>query len=104
MSNLASASLVALAVLASPTFSVAHAQQADQKAPISGSQSESSQSSATSGTAPDHMGKSGWTGGSTGANTGTTQTLTGINADSEYATGEDLRGQPTQFPASKTPE
>ena len=33
------------------------------------------------------------TGGSTGANTGTASAPAGINADSEYATGEDLRGQ-----------
>lgn len=103
MKNFASALLIPLTILASTTFSIAYAQQAGQKALPDG-QSGPSQPSATSGTAPDHMGKSGWTGGSTGASTGTAQTRTGINADSEYATGEDLRGPPAHFPASKTPE
>jgi hypothetical protein len=62
-----------------------------------------------SGTRPENMGASGWTGGrkdtsphpnaeTTGSNPGN------INEDSEYATGEDLKGPPAQFAPARTPE
>ncbi len=61
------------------------------------------------------MGASGWLGGrkdptpqaeTTGAgpNAGHVETPGNINNDTFYATGSDLKGQPTQFPADQTPE
>jgi hypothetical protein len=66
-----------------------------------------------SGTAPENMGATGWTGGSRGqTHDSATTTGQGNSArDTEaakdqpvMATGEDLKGPPTQFPANKTPE
>lgn len=68
-----------------------------------------------SGTRPENMGTSGWTGGrqdgtpqseTTGAGPGAghSETPGNINNDSSYATGRDLKGPPTQFPANQTPE
>lgn len=66
-----------------------------------------------SGTNPEGMGSTGWTGGSRGQ-TNDSATTTGQSTgarDSEaakdqppMATGKDLQGPPTQFPAGKTPE
>lgn len=72
-------------------------------------------SSHSDGTAPQGMGSTGWTGGSGGSHTGTSNSQTtgaapregssGPAADQpETATGEDLNGPPTRFPADKTPE
>ena len=66
-----------------------------------------------SGTAPEHLGASGWTGGSRGqtkdgATTGQSVRPTddpeAAKNQPSMATGEDLKGPPTQFPANKTPE
>jgi hypothetical protein len=68
-----------------------------------------------SGTAPENMGASGWTGGrkdatpqaeTSGAGPGDVHSETpgNINNDSVYATGTDLKGPPAQFPANQTPE
>lgn len=65
-----------------------------------------------SGMAPENAGSTGWTGGSGGE---TNDTLTtgastrrgdGESAKDQpsMATGKDLKGPPTQFPANKTPE
>jgi hypothetical protein len=64
---------------------------------------------ATSGTAPEHMGNSGWTGGSPGTTDGmspghTSERPGSINDDTHYATGVDLKGPAVTFPPSKTPE
>jgi hypothetical protein len=64
------------------------------------------------GTAPEGMGSSGWTGGTGGSHIGTSNSHTtgaapppAPNADQpEMATGQDLKGPPTRFPANKTPE
>ena len=71
------------------------------------------QHSTGTGTVPENMGATGWTGGSRGQ-TKDSATTTGQNTgarDAEaakdqpaMATGEDLKGPPTQFPANKTPE
>ncbi len=88
------------------------------------------QDSHSSGTAPEGMGSTGWTGGTGGSHIGTsneangtadgpkqptdsTQT-TGQGGNSQAATpgplglevvtGEDLKGPPTRFPTNKTPE
>ena len=65
------------------------------------------QHSSGSGTAPENMGATGWTGGSRGQATG----QAGSSSDGEaakdqpaMATGEDLKGPAKQFPANKTPE
>lgn len=63
------------------------------------------------GTAPGAMGSTGWTGGS-GSRIGTSNSQTtgaSTSASSaadqpEMATGLDLKGPPTRFPADKTPE
>lgn len=64
------------------------------------------------GTAPGGMGSSGWTGGTGGAHIGTSNAHTTGAAASEssaadqpeMATGQDLKGPPTRFPANNTPE
>jgi hypothetical protein len=64
------------------------------------------------GTAPENIGATGWTGGSSGQtkDSATTTGQSGVR-DAEaakdqpaMATGQDLRGPPTRFPANKTPE
>lgn len=65
-----------------------------------------------SGVKPGNMGTTGWNGGrkdSHSAPDGTEPETTGsnpgnINKDSEYATGEDLKGPPARFPPNRTPE
>lgn len=67
-----------------------------------------------SGTAPENMGATGWTGGSRGqTHDSATTTGQGGNAaqDAEAAkdqpveaSGPDLKGPPQQFPPNKTPE
>ncbi|MDB5617149.1 hypothetical protein [Tardiphaga sp.] len=66
-----------------------------------------------SGTAPENMGATGWTGGSRGqTHDSATSSGPGNSAKDteaakdqpEMATGEDLKGPPVQFPANKTPE
>jgi hypothetical protein len=75
--------------------------------------SNTSQHNSGSGTAPENMGVTGWTGGSQGQthDSATAAGQGGSARDTEaakdqpvMATGEDLKGQPTQFPANKTPE
>jgi hypothetical protein len=71
------------------------------------------QHSSGSGTNPEGMGSTGWTGGSRGQ-THDSATTTGQNTsarDAEaakdqpsMATGKDLQGPAMQFPANKTPE
>jgi hypothetical protein len=66
------------------------------------------------GTAPENMGATGWTGGSRGqTQDSATTTGQGNNAAQDaaaakdqpaMATGEDLKGPPKQFPPNKTPE
>jgi hypothetical protein len=64
------------------------------------------------GTAPENMGATGWTGGSRGQTKDSATTSGQSSAqDTEaakdqpaMATGEDLKGPPTKFPANKTPE
>ena len=76
---------------------------------------DKTQAGSNSGTAPENLGTSGWTGGSRGQTkdgaTTTGQSSRPNNDDPEaaknqpsMATGEDLKGLPTQFPANKTPE
>lgn len=77
--------------------------------------SNTTKQNSDSGTKPENMGTSGWTGGrqdgtpqdeTTGAGPGAghADTPGNINNDSTYATGEDLNGPPAQFPANQTPE
>jgi hypothetical protein len=75
--------------------------------------SNTTQDNSGSGTAPENMGATGWTGGSRGqTHDSATTTGQGNSArDTEaakdqpvMATGEDLKGPPTQFPPNKTPE
>ena len=77
--------------------------------------SNTTKQNSDSATKPENMGTSGWTGGrqdatpqseTTGAGPGAghADTPGNINNDSSYATGEDLKGGPAQFPANKTPE
>jgi hypothetical protein len=71
------------------------------------------QHGSSSGTAPENMGATGWTGGSRGQ-THDSATTTGQSNPAQdaaaakdqpvMATGEDLKGPPTQFPPNKTPE
>ncbi len=81
------------------------------------------------GTKPENMGSTGWTGGTGGSHIGTSNTLTeqgdasngttgaasgdtkDLRSNSEAAkdqpltaTGVDLKGPPTRFPANQTPQ
>ena len=79
-----------------------------------GENADKTQAGNNSGTAPEHLGSSGWTGGSRGQTKdgATTGQNVGPSRDDpeaaknqpSMATGEDLKGPPTQFPANKTPE
>jgi len=89
--------------------------------------------SQSDGTKPENMGSTGWTGGTGGSHIGTSNSLTddgaatngtagttgsGANAGTNdptpnseaakdqplMATGVDLKGEPTRFPANKTPQ
>jgi hypothetical protein len=74
--------------------------------------SNTPQHSSGSGTAPENMGATGWTGGSRGQTHDSATTGQGSDArDAEAAkdqpaeaSGRDLKGPPQQFPANKTPE
>ncbi len=65
--------------------------------------------SSGSGTAPEGKGSTGWTGGTRDQNPQTTGQGAAQDAEAAkdqpaVATGEDLKGPPTQFAPSKTPE
>ena len=102
--------LIAAAMMVSATASFA---QNTPPANTVENPSNTPQHSSGSGTAPENMGATGWTGGSRGqTHDSATTTGQGNSArDTEtakdqpvMATGEDLKGPPTQFPANKTPE
>lgn len=92
-------------------------------------QSNTPQNGSSAGTKPENMGSTGWTGGTGGSHIGTSNTLTEQGAASKgttgaassdpkdltpnseaakdqplMATGVDLKGPPTRFPANQTPE
>lgn len=99
--------LLAMAIATLPAF----AQQSQPR-----ENTPSQQDSHSDGTAPQGMGSTGWTGGTGGSHIGTSnQQTTGMGAGKtpdneaaadqpEMATGVDLKGPPTRFPANKTPE
>jgi hypothetical protein len=62
----------------------------------------SAQGNGNSGTAPEGMGSTGWTGGNRGQ-TGTGN-LEAAKDQPFMASGLDLKGPPQQFPAGQTPE
>jgi hypothetical protein len=103
--------LIAAAMLASATFSFA--QNNTPPADAVENPATTSQQNSGTGTAPENMGATGWTGGSRGQ-TKDSATTTGQGSaaqDAEaakdqpvMATGEDLKGPPKQFPPNKTPE
>jgi hypothetical protein len=71
------------------------------------------QQSIGTGTAPENIGATGWTGGSRGQTKDSATTTGQSNSarDTEaakdqpsMATGQDLKGPPARFPANKTPE
>src|SRR5215475_15117560 len=101
MISLRIVSLAAL-VLALPAISLAqeNAPGADGKtqkaAPL--------QQSGTKGTAPEGAGSTGWTGGTGGSFVGTDHQSADPSWQPEMATGADLKGPPTRFPAGRTPE
>ena len=83
--------------------------------PVPEHPSNTTQQNSNSGTKPENMGKSGWTGGrqdttpqsettGSGPHAAERETPGNVNNDSSYATGADLKGPPTQFPATQTPE
>lgn len=97
--------LFALIVSLAATAAIAQQQQPRETTPA---QTDSH----SEGTAPGNMGTSGWTGGTGGSHIGTSNAHTtgaatpaSPEADQpEMATGVDLKGPPTRFPANKTPE
>jgi hypothetical protein len=103
--------LIAAAMMVSAT--VSFAQNNTPPANAVENPSNTTQQNSGSGTAPENMGATGWTGGSRGQthDSATTTGQGGSAQDTEaakdqpvMATGEDLKGPPTQFPANKTPE
>ena len=102
--------VVGTCVLASAFLSLSASAPAQQGQPAE--QMPSHQDRDSSGTSPGGMGSSGWTGGTGGAHIGTSNShTTGAAPPSApsgdpplTATGEDLKGPPTRFPANKTPE
>jgi hypothetical protein len=105
--------LIAAAMMVSASVSFAQ----NNAAPANAAEDSSNtpQHSSGSGTAPENMGSTAWTGGSRGqthdsATTGQTSAAEAAK-DAEAAkgqpmeaSGEDLKGPPQQFPANKTPE
>jgi hypothetical protein len=103
--------LIAAAMMVSATTSFA--QNNTPPANAVENPSNTPQHSSGSGTAPENMGATGWTGGSRGQthDSATTTGQGGGERDTEaakdqpvMATGEDLKGPPAQFPPNKTPE
>jgi hypothetical protein len=103
--------LIAAAMMVSATIS-----SAQNNTPPANSvehPSNTTQQNSGSGTAPENMGSTAWTGGSRGQ-THDSATTTGQGSSAQdaeaakdqpvEATGEDLKGPPAQFPANKTPE
>jgi hypothetical protein len=103
--------LIAVTVLVSATASFA--QNNAPPANTVENPATTPQHSSGSGTAPENMGATGWTGGSRGQ-THDSATTTGQGNSAQdtaaakdqpvMATGEDLKGPSTQFPPNKTPE
>jgi hypothetical protein len=106
--------LIAAAMLASAT--VSFAQNNTPPANAVENPSNTTKQNSGSGTAPENMGATGWTGGSRGQ-THDSATTTGQGnpaqeaKDAEAAkdqpveaSGRDLKGPPQQFPPNKTPE
>lgn len=100
-------SAAAAALLISLTSSIALAQDHSTTPP------GPENSSRSDGTAPHGMGSSGWSGGTGGSHIGKSETTGQDTRDAssnpaadqpEVATGADLKGPPTRFPANKTPE
>jgi hypothetical protein len=105
--------LIAAAMMVSATVSLA--QNNTPPANAVENPSNTTQQNSGSGTAPENMGSTAWTGGSRGqthdsATTGQTSAAEAAK-DAEAAkgqpveaSGEDLKGPPQQFPPTKTPE
>jgi hypothetical protein len=92
---------LAAALLLAPA--IAGAQQApDQSAPVRLDTATPQPSGPNSGTHPGNIGKTGWTGGR--ADSHREGASDGAADQPQMATGSDLKGPPTQFPPSKTPE
>lgn len=112
MKNSRSVSLLAATLMMASGTMVSYAQTGNPPADAMEKPAAAPHSS-SAGTAPHGMGSTGWTGGSRGQTEGSA-TTTGQNSraqDSEaakdqpsLATGQDLKGPATQFPANKTPE
>jgi hypothetical protein len=103
--------LIAATLMVSATYSFA--QNNTPSANTLESPANTPQHSSGTGTAPENMGATGWTGASRGQTKDSATTTGQANSagDGEaakdqpaMATGEDLKGPPTQFPANKTPE
>jgi hypothetical protein len=103
--------LIACALMVSATVSVA--QNNTPPANAAEDASHTPQHSSGSGTAPENMGATGWSGGSRGQTkdsaTTTGQTTPAQDAEAAkdqpaMASGEDLKGPPEKFPPNKTPE
>lgn len=97
--------LIAAAVMVSATVSFAQ----NNPAPANAAEdsSHTPQHGSGSGTAPENMGATGWTGGSRGETSGKTSPAQDAEAAKDQpveASGRDLKGPPQQFPPNKTPE
>ena len=109
MKSLGLTSLIAAALMVSATYSFA--QNTSPPANSVEQPSHTPQHNTGTGTAPENMGATGWTGSSRGQTKDSATTGKNSAQDTEaakdqpaMATGEDLKGPPTQFPANKTPE
>jgi hypothetical protein len=103
--------LIAAAMLASAT--VSFAQNNTPPANSVENPATTPQHGSSSGTAPENIGATGWTGGSRGQTKDSATTTGQGNAAQDAAaakdqpveaSGQDLKGPPQQFPPNKTPE
>ena len=104
-------SLIAVALIGSATYSFAQNTSPPASSVEQPSTTPRHGTGTGTGTAPENMGATGWTGGSRGQTKDSATTGQGGAPDTEaakdqpaMATGEDLKGPPAQFPANKTPE
>ena len=90
---------VAAFLLLAPTF--AQAQEPTNSAPAKLNNPATPPGGPTSSTDPGNIGNTGWTGGRPDTHRESSDQSTD---QPQMATGENLKGPATRFPASKTPE
>ena len=96
--SLMSLAVAMLAFLAAPSFAENNTNPQMIEKPVALPQP------GATGTAPDGMGSTGWTGGNRGQADPGKPNPESASQQPFMATGQDLQGPPMQFPAQQTPE